>query len=261
MTTPFAFRIYETHRFLKAVLSSRQGIGFLFSHLLNTLLLALVVLLIISLMLFGLFEGMILRRRTLVLSLGMLSTLLIVVPMATMPFFSFKDVINRCVIFFSRKGFFTHLSEHVFYRLTLGGHINLHLATAHRVLAEKHRLMAHKTESTNNVSRQLAFSLGRSIRDAVKISRELVKSGRLKADQKIVGATYGFLFGAASSKLKLQRHQPSLITRSISGIFYRFGALHAVFMYFIIHDKLPPSFDPVYFMSTVGDVVGSKVIH
>ena len=46
----------------------------------------------------------------------------------------------------------------------------------------------------------------------------------------------------------------------MSGVFYRYGALHAAFMYFIIHDRLPPSFDPVYFMAQVGDLVGNRVV-
>lgn len=259
MASELIFRLRETQRFLAAVLGSHQGRRFLFQHLLNTLILALLVLIALSLVLFGLFEGMLLKRRTLVLSLGMLVTLLVVVPMATMPFFSFKDVINRCVSFFNQRGLFTHLSDHVFYRKTAKGEISLHLAKAHNVLAEKHQLLlSRKPELPQNISRQLSFSLGRSIRDAVKLSKQLVSNGSLKSDQKIVGATYGYLFGAAKSKLKLQRYRPSWLPRLFSGIFYRFGALHAVFMYFIIHDKLPPSFDPVYFIATVGDVVGSK---
>ncbi|SFX73484.1 hypothetical protein [Marinospirillum alkaliphilum] len=259
MASELVFRLDQTRRFLTAILSSKEGRHFLVYHLLNTLMLALLVLAALSLLLFGLFEGMILKRRTLVLTFGMLTTLLVVVPMATMPFFSFKDVVHRCVSFFNRRGLFTHLSEHVFYRRTAGGHINLHLAKAHAVLAEKHRLVLKKAEG--NVSRQLAFSLSRSIRDAVRISKEQVQNGSLRTDQKIIGATYGYLFGAAKSKLRLQRHQPGWISRCTNGVFYRFGALHAVFMYFIIHEKLPPSFDPVYFMATVGDVVGSKGIN
>jgi len=262
MASELTFRLRETQRFLMAVMSSHQGRKFLVHHLLNTLVLALLVLVALSLVLFGLFEGMLLRRRTLVLSLGMLVTLLAVVPMATMPFFSFKDVINRLVSYFNRRGLFTHLSDHVFYRMTAKGDISLHLAKAHTVLAEKHQLLLHKKpELPVNISRQLSFSLGRSIRDAVKLSKQLVSNGSLTNDQKIVGATYGYLFGAAKSKLKLQRYRPAWFSRLFSGIFYRFGALHAVFMYFIIHDKLPPSFDPVYFIATVGDVVGSKSTH
>ncbi len=259
MTSELSFRLHETQRFIQAILSSQDGRRFLFNHLFNVLVLALVVLLAISIVLFGLFEGMVLRRRTMVLTLGMLTTLLVIVPMATMPFFSFKDVFHRLVAFFNRQGLFTHLSDHVFYRQTAKGEINLHLAKAHAVLAEKHRLLSCNTQPTQNISRQLAFSLGRSIRDAVRISKELVSSGRLKPDQKIVGATYGYLFGAAKSKLKLQRYIPSRWSRLSSGLFYRIGALHAVYMYFIIHDKLPPSFDPVYFMATVGDVIGNKI--
>lgn len=262
MASDVAFRLRETRRFLLAVMTSHQGRRFLLNHLLNTILLALMLLLALCLVLFGLFEGMLLRRRTLVLSLGMLITLLAVVPMATMPFFSFKDVMNRLVSYFNRKGLFTHLSEHVFYRQTARGEISLHLAKAHSILAEKHRLLANKKpELPVNISRQLSFSLGRSIRDAVKLSKQLVSNGSLKTEQKIVGATYGYLFGAAKSKLKLQRYRPGWFARLFSGIFYRFGALHAVFMYFIIHDKLPPSFDPVYFMATVGDVIGNKAVH
>ncbi|SFB98568.1 hypothetical protein SAMN05660443_1003 [Marinospirillum celere] len=260
MASEITFRLRETQRFLVAILSSQDGRKFLVNHLLNSLVLAILVLVALSLALFGLFQGMILGRRTLVLSLGMLVTLLVVVPLATMPFFSFKDVINRCVSFFNQRGLFMHLSDHVFYRQTAKGDISLHLAKAHAVLTEKHRLLADKAEIPQNISRQLSFSLGRSIRDAVRLSKQLVSSGSLKRDQKIVGATYGYLFGAAKSKLKLQRHEPKRFSRLVSGIFYRFGALHAVFMYFIIHDKLPPSFDPVYFMATVGDVIGSKTL-
>ncbi len=258
MTSEISFRIQEMQRFLAAIVSSREGLRFLLSHLINSLVLAVFVLLAMTLLLFGLFEGMLLRRRTLVLTLGMLVTLLVIVPLATMPFFSFKDVINHCVSFFNRRGLFTHLSDHVFYRKTAKGEISLHLAKAHSVLKEKHRLLAAKSEVPQNVSRQLAFSLGRSIREAVRLSKQLVTSGSLKPDQKIVGATYGYLFGAAKSKLKLRRHQPNWFSRLFGGVFYRFGAIHAVFMYFVIHDKLPPSFDPVYFIATVGDVIGDK---
>jgi len=262
MASELVFRLRETQRFLLAVMTSHQGRRFLLHHLLNTMLLAVMLLVALCLLIFGLFEGMLLRRRTLVLSLGMLITLLAVVPMATMPFFSFKDVMNRLVGYFNRKGLFTHLSEHVFYRKTAKGEISLHLAKAHSILAEKHQLVLNKKpELPLNISRQLSFSLGRSIRDAVKLSKQLVSNGSLKSEQKIVGATYGYLFGAAKSKLKLQRYQPGWFARLFSGIFYRFGALHAVFMYFIIHDKLPPSFDPVYFMATVGDVIGNKAVH
>ncbi|ADU65004.1 hypothetical protein LGV61_01140 [Desulfurispirillum indicum] len=258
MASHILFRLRETLRFLVALFSSRTGRGFIAVYLLNILVLALVVLLGFSALLFGLFEGMVLRRRTMMLSLGTLVTLLVTVPLITMPFFSFKDVIDRFVNLVTRRRLFVHLSDHVFYRPTVSGHISLHLAKAHAILDEKYRLLCAAPQGTSQISRQLAISLGRSIRDAVRLSRDLVEKGRLKKEQLIVGATYGYLFGAAKSKLGLRRHQPSWFQRLFSDLFYRFGALHAVYMYFIIHDSLPPSFDPVYFMASIEDVVGTN---
>lgn len=260
VTSELAFRLQETKRFLAAILLSTEGRKFLIGHLLNTLLLAFVLLLSFFIIIFGLYEGFQLRRRTLAVSFSVLFTLLIIIPMASMPFFSYKDIVNRISRLVFRRDLFTNLSNHVFYRQSRDGEITLHLAKAHSVLAEKHQLLCQKSVAIKrrNISRELAFSLAKSIREAVRFSKDLVKSGRLKTDQKIVGATYGYLFGAAKSKLKLKRIQPGWFKRYIGHIFYRFGALHAVFMYFVIHDKLPPSFDPVYFKATVGDVIGTR---
>lgn len=262
MASELAFRLHETKRFLGAVLLSSEGRTFLMGHIVNTLLLALVVLIIFLVILFGLYDGFQLRRRSLAVSFSVLFSLLIIVPMASMPFFSYKDLVNFISRLILRRNVFTNLSSHVFYHQSRGGEITLHLAKAHSVLAEKHQLMCQKAVviKRRNISRELAFSLARSIRDAVRLSKNLVESGRLKTDQKIVGATYDYLFGAAKSKLKLKRIHPGWFKRYIGHIFYRFGALHAVFMYFVIHDKLPHSFAPVYFKATVGDVIGLRAL-
>ncbi|MBE0492880.1 MAG: hypothetical protein IBX48_00920 [Thiomicrospira sp.] len=258
MKGELTFRLHETTRFLKAVLLSSQGRKFLVGHIFNTLLLAFVLVISFGIVLIGLYDGFQIRRRTLAVSFSILFTLLIIVPMAVMPFFSFKDLTNRINRFIFKRDFFTSLSHHVFYHQARDGEITLHLAKAHSVLAEKHQLFNQSNRQT--VRRELSLSIAKSIREAVRISKDLVKNGRLKSDQKIVGATYGYLFGAAKSKLKLKRIQPAWFKRYIGNIFYRFGALHAVFMYFVINDKLPPAFDPVYFKSTVGDVIGTKNI-
>ncbi|WP_343067181.1 hypothetical protein [Desulfurispira natronophila] len=238
-----------------AVLRTRSGRAFLAIYTLNAFLLALIMLLGLSVLLFGLFEGMVLRRRTMLMSLGMLVTMLVTVPLLSMPFFSFKDIVNHCIHFFVRRRLFVNLSDHVFYRPTINGNISLHLAKAHAILSQKHQLMLSNPGPKSNISRQLAISLSRSIRDAVRLSRDLVENGRLRKEQMIVGATYSYLFGAAKSKLGLQRHKPAWPSRLLSNIFYRLGALHAVYMYFIIHDSLPTSYDPVYFMASIEDVV------
>ncbi|KIH76654.1 hypothetical protein SAMN05660860_01799 [Geoalkalibacter ferrihydriticus] len=258
MISDLSFRWYETQRFLAAIFTSRQGRGFLFAHVLNTLLLAVLVWIALSLALFGLLEGYVMRRRMMALSLATLFALLAILPLATMPFFSFKDVVNRCVRALTRRRLFVNLSRHVYFRPTLGGDISLHLAKAHTVLAEKRKLVAAGSALGQNTSRQLACSLARSIRDAVRRARRLVRKGMLEPNQQIVGATYGYLFGAAKSKLRLRRHVPSRFSRLLSGVFYRYGALHAVYMYFIIHDRLPAAFDPVYFVASVGEVVSGK---
>ena len=178
--------------------------------------------------------------------------------MAAMPFFSFKDLTNRMSRLILKRDIFTSLSQHVFYHQARDGAITLHLAKAHLVLAEKHQLYSQSKRLTSK--RELSLSIAKSIREAVRLSKLLVKNGQLNSNQKIVGATYGYLFGSAKSKLKLKRIQPDWFKRYIGHIFYRFGALHAVFMYFIINDKLPPSFDPIYFKSTVGDVIGANHI-
>ena len=260
MNSDLSFRCSEALRFVKAMLASPDGRRIIVAHFLNAMLLAAMALGAIVFALFGLFEGLTLRRRTLVMTFGALFTLSSLMPLATMPFFSFKDVFDRFVWRLTRRRLFVNLSQHVFYRPTWNGDISLHLAKAHALLAEKHRLVSQTpADRLKNTSRELGLSLARSIRDAVRRSRELVSRGRLRPDQRIIGATYGYLFGAAGSKLRLRRYEPVWWSRSISNVFYRYGALHAVFMYFIIHDKLPSSFDPVYFMAQVGDMVGDKV--
>lgn len=258
MISEIGFRLNETKRFLAAVVGSSEGRSFLFSYFLNVLALACLVMMGVSALLYALFEGMVLNRRTLAFNYSLLVTMLITVPLATMPFFSFKDVIDRFVQLITRRRLFVYLSPHVFYRPTLSGNISLHLAKANAILAEKYSIVATGPDAADKISRQLAISIGHSIRDAVRFSKSQVEKGLLRADQQIVGATYGYLFGAAKSKLRLRRRQPSVLSRLFNGIFYRFGALHAVFMYFIINDRLPPSFDPVYFIASVGDVVGSR---
>ncbi|WP_429885897.1 hypothetical protein [Geoalkalibacter halelectricus] len=258
MVADLTFRWRETQRFLAAILTSSQGRGFLFAHALNSLLLAVLVWLALSLALFGMLEGYVMRRRMMALSLGSLFVFLTVLPLATMPFFSFKDVCNRFVRILTRRRLFVNLSRHVYFRPTLSGDISLHLAKAHTVLAEKRQLLTSGALLGQNPSRQLACSLARSIRDAVRRARRLVRNGMLQPQQQIVGATYGYLFGAAKSKLRLRRRQPSRFSRFFNGIFYRYGALHAVYMYYIIHDRLPAAFDPVYFVASVGEVVRGK---
>ena len=258
MRSELAFRCRELGNFIAAMLSSSQGRRIVLTHLLNALILAVMVLGLVVALLFGLFEGLIPRRRTLAFSLSGLFLFFTLLPL-TMPFFSFKELFNRLFWRLARRRLFINLSRHVFYRPTWNGHISLHLAKAHSLLAEKYRLAAsHSGDRIRNNSRELGMLLARSIRDAVRRSRRLVSHGRLKPEQRITGATYGYLFGAAKSKLRLRRHQPAWWSRLLSGVFYRYGAMHAVFMYFIIHDSLPPSFDPVYFVASVGDVIGTK---
>lgn len=260
MPSDLSFRCREALRFLAAMCGSREGRRIILSHLLNATLLAVVVLCAIVVALFGLFEGMTLRRRTLAITFSTLVVFATLMPLATMPFFSFKDVFDRWVWRLTRRRLFVNLSRHVFYRPTWNGHISLHLAKAHNLLAEKRQLLAAARPGVlKGASRELGVSLARSIRDAVRRSRRLVRRGWLKPEQRITGATYGYLFGAAKSKLGLRRHEPTWWRRAVSGPFYRYGALHAVFMYFIIHDRLPQSFDPVYFIAQVGDLVGDKV--
>jgi len=261
MAAELSFRCAETVRFVGAMVSSPDGRRIMLTHIVNAMLLALMLLLAVVLAVFGLFEGMTFRRRTLALGFGALFTIATLLPLATMPFFSFKDVFDRFTWRLTRRRLFVNLSKHVFYRPTWDGGISLHLAKAHKLLGEKHELLSAPAVSGGlvNTSRTLGISLARSIRDAVRRSRRLVSRGWLKPEQRITGATYGYLFGAAKSKLGLQRHQPAWWSRAFSGVFYRYGALHGVFMYFIIHDRLPSSFDPVYFMAQVGDLVGDKV--
>jgi len=258
MISEVGFRLSETKRFLSAVVGSSEGRSFLFSYFVNILVLAFLVMAGVSAVLYALFEGLVFNRRELAFKYSLLVTMLITIPLVTMPFFSFKDVIDRFVQLLTRRRLFTYLSPHVFYRPTINGNISLHLAKAHEILAEKYTIVVAKPQTADKISRQLAISIGHSIRDAVKFSKIQVETGLMRADQQIVGATYGYLFGAAKSKLRLRRRQPSFLSRIFSGVFYRFGALHAVYMYFIINDRLPPSFDPVYFIASVGDVVGSR---
>lgn len=259
MNTELAFRLDETKRFLKAITLSPEGRKFLLSHVFNTFLLTFVLITSIFLVLVTLHEGVQFRRRSLAISFSILFTMLILIPMLTMPFFSFKDITNKLSRLVFKREFFTSLSTHVFYHQSRKGEITLHLAKAHSVLAEKYRLVKNyqAKPGRSKISRDLALSISRSIRDAVRLSKDFVKHGRLKSDQKIVGATYGYLFGAAKSKFKLNRIEPGWFKRYIGTLFYRFGALHAVFMYFVINEKLPPSFDPVYFNARVGDVIGT----
>lgn len=253
-----AFRLHELSNFISAMLSTGQGRRIIFTHLINALILSTMVLGVLLLVLFGLFEGMMPRRRTMATSLSGFFLFFTLLPL-TMPFFSFKELFNRLVWRLTRRRLFIDLSRHVFYHPTWNGDISLHLAKAPSLLAEKYRLLTgHTSGKLKNTSRELGISIARSIRDAVRRSRHLVDLGRLKPEQRIVGATYGYLFGAAKSKLRLRRHQPALWSRLFGGVFYRYGAMHAVFMYFIIHDSLPPSFDPVYFIASVGDVIGGR---
>ncbi len=256
----FAFRCREALRFVAAMASSRDGRRIIVAHVVNATLLAGMLVIALVLALFGLFEGLTLRRRTLVLSFSALVVGSALLPLLTMPFFSFKDVFDRCIHKLTRRRLFVSLSKHVFYRPTRDGGLSLHLAKAHALLAEKYQLVsAEPVGRIGNTSRLLGMSLARSIRDAVRRSRRLVLRGWLRPEQRITGATYGYLFGTAGSKLRLKRCQPPWWSRIFSSVFYRYGALHAVFMYFIIHDKLPASFDPVYFIAQVGDLVGDKV--
>ena len=264
MRSELSFRLHETQRFLKAIAFSSEGRRFFVSHLISTLLLTLVLVASFIVVVLTLYEGFHIRRRTVVLSFSILFFSLSIIPMLTMPFFSFKDITNKISHFLFKNTFFTDLSSHVFYHQSRNGQITLHLAKAHSVLAEKYRLIKSQKvkkdskESTDKhrISRDLGLSIAKSIRDAVRLSKEYVQTGRLKTDQVIVGATYGYLFGTAKSKLKLNRIEPGWFKRYIGNIFYRFGALHAVFMYFVINNKLPPSFDTVYFNARVGDVIG-----
>lgn len=261
MNSAVVFRCREAGRFVLAMVRCRDGRRMLWSHVFNAMLLAFIALLALIVTLFGLFDGLTLRRRTLVVGFGTMVTISSLLPLLTMPFFSFKDVFDRMVWRLTRRRLFVNLSRHVFYRSTWGGDISLHLAKAPHLLAEKYRIVSARAADggLRNTGRELGLSLARSIRDAVRRSRRLVSRGKMRPEQRIVGATYGYLFGAAKSKLRLQRYTPALWSRAVSGVFYRYGALHAAFMYFIIHDRLPPSFDPVYFMAQVGDLVGDKV--
>ena len=259
MSSELKFRFSELVNFLIAMLSTGQGRRIVLTHLLNALMIAALVLAGILVLLFGLFEGLVPRRRTLAVSLAGLFLFFTLLPM-TMPFFSFKELLNRLVWRLTRRRLFIDLSSHVFYRPTWNGEISLHLAKASSLLGEKYRLLhGDGGGKLKNISRELGMSLARSIRDAVRRSRKLVSRGRLKPEQRIVGATYGYLFGAAKSKLRLQRHQPAWWSRLLNGVFYRYGAMHAIFMYYIIHNSLPPSFDPVYFVASVEDVIGRAV--
>ncbi len=260
MNNEWLFRVNETWRFTKALVASQPGRHFLWQHLLNTLLIAGLLTLSFFIVMFGFYEGTPMRRRSVAISFSLLLTFLIIYPLATMPFFSFKDLVNKISLRLAGRRVFTNLSDHVFYSQDSGGQITLHLAKAHHVLAQKHaylrqQLIKGKTDSAQ-VSKHLSLALAKSIRDAVRLSKELVKSGRLNPQQTITGATYGYLFGTAKSKLKLRRVEPGLVKRWLGHWFYKFGALHAVYTYFIIHQQLPPSFDPVYFQATVGDVIG-----
>ncbi len=256
MSSELSFRFRELGNFLSAMLASGQGRRIALTHLLNALILAAMVLGMVLVALFGLFEGMIPRRHNLAMGLVGLFMFFTLLPL-TMPFFSFKELLNRLVWRLTRRRLFINLSSHVFYRPTWNGGISLHLAKASSLLGEKYRLLSGQTGGKiKNTSRELGLSLARSIRDAVRRSRRLVSRGRLQPEQRIVGATYGYLFGAAKSKLRLRRHQPVWWSRIVNGVFYRYGAMHAIFMYYIIHDTLPPSFDPVYFTANVGDVIG-----
>ncbi len=259
--TDLTFRRHETLRFLVAITTSSHGRGFFYSHMLSALVLSLLVCLGVSLALFGMLQGYMMRWYMLLVCLGFLFALLSFLPLATMPFFSFKDVLDRCVRTMIRRRLFINLSSHVFFRPTFAGHISLHLAKAHRVLGEKHLLLMTGTLQGQNASRQLAHSLRRSIRVAVRQARNLARKGIIKPHQQVVGATYAYLFGAAESKLRLRRRHPPKLARLFGGVFYRYGALHAVYMYFIIHDRLPLAFDPVYFVASVDDLIAAKNQH
>lgn len=283
MTSSFLFRLDEMRRFIKTLLTQQQGRRFLIHYFGNALVLSLLLLLGFSLILFGLFESLLIRKRTFVLSLGMLATLVVILPLATMPFFSSKDLLNKLAHLFRRQQVFQHLNAHVFYRQSANGSISLHLAKAHTLLSEKHQLLLKAKENlqakalptlTNNaepidpssallktINKHLAISLARSIRDAVKLTKERVQQGVFRPEQKITGATYAYLFGTAKSKLGLKRHQPGWFQGFISNLFYRLGAMHALFMYFVIHEQLPQSFDPVHFIATVGEVIGQPPTH
>lgn len=256
MTSELTFRIREIKRFIVAILTSAAGRRILFIHLLNTLVLAGMILAGIVLAFFAMFDGYIPSRRDLSVTFFALYAFLLVMPLATMPFFSFKDLFDGLTHWLTRRRLFNDMSQHVFYRKNRNGSITLHLAKAHTLLHEKHHLLKQTAGKTSNISRQLATSLARSIRDAVQFSRQLVGKGLLTPDQPIVGATYSYLFGAAHSKMGLRRIPPSRWTGWFSGIFIRYGVLHAVFMYFVIHEQLPPEFDPVYFIAQVSDVIG-----
>lgn len=259
MYSNFVFRLREALRFVGVMLRTHDGRRMLVSHVFSAMLLALMVFLAIIVAVFGLFDGLTLRRRTLAMGFGSMVTISSLLPLATMPFFSFKDVFDQLVRRLTRRRLFVNLSQHVFYRATWRGEISLHLAKAPHLLAEKYRLSLRTgPQALKSTSRELGLSLARSIRDAVRHSRRLVKRGCIRPEQKIVGATYGYLFGAARSKLGLRRYTPVWWRRAFSGVFYRYGALHAAFMYFIIHDRLPPTYDPVYFMAEVSDLVRSR---
>lgn len=250
-----AFRCRETRRFLGAMFGSRGGRGVLLAHAVNASLLALLVFAACVFLLLGLLEGLMPRKRTLFIGYTALFTVLLLGPLATMPFFSFKDVIDRCTRTLIRRRLFVSLSRHVYYRRTLRGHVSLHLAKAHAVLGEKYRLLTRSDSPPEQIGRRLALSMGRSIRFAVRRSRTLISRGRLRPEGMIVGATYGYLFGGAKRKLRLQRCEPKTSTRLLQGLFLRYGALHGVFMYFIIHDRLPDTYELVFFIARVGDVV------
>ena len=258
LNTELSFRVDETKRFIKVITLSAQGRKFLISHLISALILTLVLLASFVFVMLTFYEGFQIRRRTLSVYFSLLFFLLVTMPMLTMPFFSFKDLTNKIGRLLFNKEFFTNLSRHVFYHQSRNGQITLHLAKAHSILAEKYRLIRKQNSPADpqKISRTLGLSIAKSIREAVRQSKEYVQNGRLRSDQQIVGATYGYLFGTAKAKLKLNRIQPGWFKRYIGNIFYRFGALHAVFMYFVINDKLPPSFDTVYFNARVGDVIG-----
>ncbi|MFK7160575.1 hypothetical protein V6U78_05940 [Marinospirillum sp. MEB164] len=276
MTSSFLFRLDEMRRFIKTLLTQQQGRRFLIHYFGNALMLSLLMLIALSALLFGLFESLLIRKRTFVLSLGMLATLVVVLPLATMPFFSSKDLLNQLARLLRRQHIFQHLNAHVFYRQSANGSISLHLAKAHTLLSEKHQLLLKARAqfqalparpqdnepsdklptAIKTINKHLAVSLARSIRDAVKLTKERVQQGVFRPEQKITGATYAYLFGTAKSKLGLKRHQPGWLQGFVSNLFYRLGAMHALFMYFVIHEQLPQSFDPVHFVATVGEVIG-----
>lgn len=257
MSSEVAFRLDQTRRFLMALLMSQEGRRFLFSHLLSTLLLA-ALLFIASLVAFQLIYDRQPGQEVLITTFSAFAFLLIFIPLAAMPFFSFKDLINHLLGLLNRKAPFTQLSDHVFYRLTPRGQMNLHLAKAHTVLAEKHRLLQNKAET--DISYQLAYSVSSSIRDAAKVCKDLIRNGKMRADLPVTGVTYSYIFGSTGSKMRLRRHDPGRLTRYCDAIFYRFASLHGVYMYFVIHEKLPPSCEIVYYVSTIGDIVGIRPV-